>query len=275
MNDEPTDDTPPPPLPGQPEPSPGTPRDKSACNRPHVGFEEMEGGKTFSNTINTLLRKPLSVVYTLEVEKREDGRKLLVRLLCISVACLAIFGLVVGTFSWNHQLWAAPLKIVGGLLFSGLLCLPSLYIFACLGGLEARFRTIVGILCGLIALSGLLLVGFAPVVWLFSVSSTSVTFLGFLLLTLWIICASLGLVLVFRAGRALGMTNTGHLVVWCGVFLLVTLQMSTTLRPILGSQHGEKFVNFGEKKFFLAYWGEQLRGEHRESPREEVPGAEQ
>ncbi|MDP7655767.1 MAG: hypothetical protein QF706_06820, partial [Roseibacillus sp.] len=64
--------------------------------------------KTFSNTINALLRKPLSVVYTLEMEKRADGRKLLVRLLCISVTCLAIFGLVVGTFSWNQQLWAAP-----------------------------------------------------------------------------------------------------------------------------------------------------------------------
>ena len=71
------------------------------------------------------------------------------------------------------------------------------------------------------------------------------------------------------------MTSTGHLVVWCGVFLLVTLQMSTTLRPILGSQQGEKFVDFGEKKFFLAYWSEQLRNEHRESPREKAPGAEQ
>ena len=268
MNEEPTDDTPPPPLPGQPKLSPGTPRDESARNRSQASFVEMEGDKTISNTINTLLRKPLSLVYTIEMEKRADGRKILLRLLCISITCLAIFGLVVGTFSWNHQLWAAPLKIVGGLLFSGLLCLPSLYIFACLGGLDVRFRTIVGILCGLIALSGLLLVGFAPVVWLFSVSSTSVTFLGFLLLTLWIICASLGLALVFRAGRALGMTNTGHLVVWCGVFLLVTLQMSTTLRPILGSQQGEKLVDFGEKKFFLSYWSEQLRGEHRENLRE-------
>ena len=233
----------------------------------------MEGAATFPNTINKILRKPLSVVYTLEMENKEAGWKLLVQLLCISVTCLAIFGLVVGTFSSSHQLWAAPLKIVGGLLFSGLLCLPSLYIFACLGGLEARFRTIAGILCGLIALSGLLLVGFAPVVWLFSVSSTSEAILGFLLLALWIICAGLGLVLVFRAGRALGMTNTGHLVVWCGIFLLVTLQMTTTLRPILGAE--EKFVNFGEKKFFLSYWGEQLGGERRESDRETLPDGHQ
>ena len=42
----------------------------------------------------------------------------------------------------------------------------------------------------------------------------------------------------------------------------------------MSARPSRKFVNFGEKKFFLAYWGEHLRGEHRESPREEVPGAE-
>ena len=251
MSDHPKDDSPPPPLPESPH---GDPRTSLPLD-PYGGFERLEGGDDFPNIINKLLKKPLSLIYNLEMDD-ESGRNIPVRLLFISIGCLAVFGLVVGTFSWERQLWAAPLKIVSGLLFSGLICLPSLYIFACLGGLNARFRTIVGVLCGLIALSALLLVGFAPVVWLFSVSSTSVTFLGILLLTLWIVCASFGLVLVFRAGRALGMTNTGPLVVWCGVFLLVTLQMTTTLRPIIGS--GDKLVNFEEKKFFLAYWGEQL-----------------
>ena len=100
-----------------------------------------------------------------------------------------------------------------------------------------------------------------------SVSSTSIIFLGFLLLSLWIVCAGFGLVLVFRAGRALGMTNTGHLTVWCAVFLLVTLQMTTTLRPIIGTS--DKLINFEEKKFFLAYWSEQLSGDYEEDESEE------
>ena len=108
------------------------------------------------------------------------------------------------------------------LLFSGVICLPSLYIFTCMGGLDAKFSTVSGMLCALIALSGLLLVGFAPVVWLFSVSSTSATFLGVLLIVLWLICACFGLSLVFRSGHALGMTNTGHFAFWCLIFLLVT-----------------------------------------------------
>lgn len=245
-------DSPPPLLPQQSN----HPDDKPD---PLAGFEPLEGGLDFPNLVNKLLKKPLSVIYNLESEEGE-GRPIPLRLLFVSIISLAVFGFVVGTFSWQDQIWAAPLKIVGGLLFSGLICLPSLYIFACLGGLNARFRTIVGVLCSLIALSALLLVGFAPVVWLFSVSSTSVTFLGFLLISLWIVSAGFGLVLVFRAGRALGMTNTTHLNVWCAVFLLVTLQMTTTLRPILGTS--EKLVNFEEKKFFLSYWGEQM-GEGR------------
>lgn len=242
MTDEPTSPTPPP----VPEP-----------RAPRQGYEPLDGGSELANILNKLLRKPLSLIHNVETD--EAGRRIPPRLLLISVVSLAVFGVVVGTFSWHQQLWAAPVKIVGGLLFSGLICLPSLYIFACLGGLEAKFRTIVGVLCGLIALSALLLVGFAPVVWLFSVSSTSIVFLGFLLLALWIVCAGFGLVLVFRAGRALGMTNTGHLAVWCAVFLLVTLQMTTTLRPIVGTS--DRFLDFEEKKFFLGYWGEQLTGD--------------
>jgi len=128
-----------------------------------------------------------------------------------------------------------------------------------MGGLDAKFSTVSGMLCTLIALSGLLLVGFAPVVWLFSVSSTSATFLGLLLIILWLICASFGLSLVFRSGYALGMTNTGHFTVWCLIFLLVTLQMTTTLRPIIGNE--EKLLNFKEKKFFLSHWSEQVTQE--------------
>ena len=224
---------------------------------PRKGYDPLEGGCTLPNLINKLLKKPLSLIHELEMGKNTG--KITGLLLLIAAVCFSIFGVVVGTFSWDDQIWAAPLKIVFGLLFSGVICLPSLYIFICMGGLDAKFPTVSGMLCALIALSGLLLVGFAPVVWLFSVSSTSATFLGFLLILLWVICACFGLSLVFRAGRALGMTNTGHFAVWCLIFLLVTLQMTTTLRPIIGSE--EELFHFKEKKFFLSYWAEQVMEE--------------
>ena len=220
-----------------------------------AGFVSMEGGASFSNLLSKLLRKPLSIFH--ELETKHVLWKIPITLILISVVSLTVFGLVVGTFSWGNQIWAAPLKIVSGLMFSALICLPSLYIFTCIGGLEARFSTVVGMLCSIVALSGLLLVGFAPVVWLFSVSSTSSVFIGFMLLALWMICVGFGFNLVFCAGRAMGMTNTGHLLVWCFIFLLVTVQMTTTLRPIVGKS--ESLFNFEEKKFFLQYWSEELQ----------------
>ena len=254
MTDEPTPPTNPPQI-----PAPAAQVIRTATPPPS-GFEPLEGGTALSNILNKLLRKPLSLVH--DLENSEDGAKLPTRLILIAVLSLAVFGLVVGSFSAGSQLWAAPLKIVGGLIFSGLICLPSLYIFTCLGGLDAKFRTVAGLLCGLIALAGLLLVGFAPVVWLFSVSSNSIGFMGFLLVALWILCAGFGLMLVFRAGRALGMQSSGHLVIWCGVFLLVTLQMPTTLRPILGKS--DQLLNLEEKRFFLHYWTELMTADIEE-----------
>lgn len=251
MTDEPNQ--PAPPQIPQPPQSSYTPPQPT----PPAGYEELDGGFSHANILNKLLRKPLSLVHSLETS--EDGAKLPFRLLLIAVASLAVFGLVVGSFSAGSQLWAAPVKIIGGLLFSAIICLPSLYIFTCLGGLDAKFRTVAGLLCCLVALTSLLLVGFAPVVWLFSVSSNSIGFMGFLLVALWILCAGFGLMLVFRAGRALGMKGSGHLVIWCFVFLLVTLQMPTTLRPIIGKS--DQFLNLEEKRFFLHYWSEQVTGE--------------
>ena len=224
------------------------------CNRDNE-YIPLEGGTSFSNLIRKLLRKPLSIFH--ELETGNISWRIHSVLILVAVVCLSAFGFVIGTFSWGSQLWAAPLKIVFGLIFSALICLPSLYIFTCIGGLEARFSSVVGMLCSILALSGLLLVGFAPVVWLFSVSSTSIIFIGFMLLILWLICVGFGFTLIFRAGQVMGMTNTGHLFIWCLIFLLVTIQMTTSLRPIIGES--DALFSFEEKKFFLEYWIEQLQ----------------
>ena len=46
-----------------------------------------------------------------------------------------------------------------------------------------------------------------------------------------------------------------HLKVWMAIFLLVCLQMTTALRPIIGTS--EHWLP-QEKKFFLAHWMENL-----------------
>jgi hypothetical protein len=88
-------------------------------------------------------------------------------LLVVAAFCCVIYGLIVGSFSGGQQIWAAPLKIATGMLVSGLICLPSLYIFSCLSGSPVRLVQAFGVLAGLPALSAILLIGFAPVAWVF------------------------------------------------------------------------------------------------------------
>lgn len=206
----------------------------------------------FSVILNSLLKNPLDLIKTIEERNSLPWKPMI--LLC--VLSLLIFGLVVGSFSGGYQFWAAPLKIILGLSFGGLICLPSLYIFCCISGLKANFQTTIGFLVCAISLLSLLLVGFAPVIWLFSTSSNSVGFFGFLCLTLWIICLNFGFKLILRAARYLGIQSESHLRVWMIIFTLVTLQLPTTLRPIIG--RSDQLFEFSEKKFFIIHWLEQL-----------------
>jgi len=58
---------------------------------------------------------------------------------------------------------------------------------------------------------------------------------------------------------AFGFLNRGrnrHLLVWCVILVFVVMQMTTTLRPILGES--DRLTVEKEKKFFFAYWMENL-----------------
>jgi hypothetical protein len=179
-------------------------------------------------------------------------------LLLVAIACALIYGVVVGTFAGHQQLWIAPVKIAGGLLVSGLICLPSLYIFGCLSGSQARLAEIFGLIMGMLMLTTILLIGFAPVAWLFSQSTDSVNWMGTLHLILWFIAVIFGLRFLDNAFSHSQARSSGGFYTWVVIFLLVSVQMTTALRPIVGSSSA--FFP-SEKKFFLSYWGECLAQE--------------
>ena len=89
----------------------------------------------FFATAEVILRQPRRVVFQLH---QSGAGGLIAALLVSGVLCSLIYGFVVGTFSGGTQLWAAPVKVAAGLLVAALICLPSLYIFSCLGGAQAR-----------------------------------------------------------------------------------------------------------------------------------------
>jgi len=204
--------------------------------------------------IEALLKYPGRIIYELQNNWRAA---LAIWLLVLALLGMAMYGVVVGSFSGGTQMWIAPAKIAIGTFLSILICLPSLYIFACLGGIDARLRTVSGVLFSAVGLGALLLIGFAPVAWIFSQSTDSVAFMSALHLVLWAIGISFGLRLIDAMGRLLSGSGRSHLKLWGFIFVVVCLQMMTTLRPIVG--RSKRFLP-GERKFFLAHWFETVVG---------------
>ena len=139
-----------------------------------------------------------------------------------------------------------------------LFCLPSLYIFTCLGGSQARLVEVFGLLAGLLMLMTILLIGFAPVAWIFSQSTESLAWMGALHLIFWFVATIFGLRFLEAGFSHSQARSLAGFRIWAVIFLLVALQMTTALRPILGTS--ETFFPT-EKKFFVAHWSDCLKGQ--------------
>lgn len=202
--------------------------------------------------VEAILRQPRRLMFQL----RQPGSGSLVGgMLLVTVVCSLVYGLVVGTFSMGPQLWGAPAKIAAGLIISALICLPSLYIFTCLSGSQARLAQMCGLLAGLLMLMSILLIGFAPVAWLFSQSTQSLAWMGTLHILFWLISTFFGLRFLQTGFSHSQARSKAGLYTWIIIFVLVALQMTTALRPILGK--ADTFLPT-EKKFFVAHWAECL-----------------
>lgn len=235
MNTEST----PPPVPQTPTPA--------AIKAGGMKLEPMQAPSTFPNVVEALLKHPGRLIHAFQ----EGGGGVPLKLALSAFISLTVFGLLLGTFSGGTQLWASPLKITAGMLVAVIICFPSLYIFSALDGLNARVPQIASVLLAMVALTALLLLGFAPVIWVFSTSTDSLGFMGFLVLVFWIIGLFFGARLLTGAVSAIGSESSGYLKVWLVIFTIVTFQMSTSLRPLIGT--AETFFP-AEKKFFLQHW---------------------
>jgi len=97
----------------------------------------------------------------------------------------------------------------------------------------------------------ILLVGFAPVAWIFSESTESVAWMGTLHLLFWFVATIFGLRFLHAGFAHSNARSQSGFQVWTLVFLLVALQMTTALRPIVGTADT---LLPTEKKFFASHW---------------------
>lgn len=227
------------PLPGSPPP----------ISPPPPPEEPLPSDADTRTLFEALLRRPNALANHLTGGSRGPAD----RFMALAIASFLLFGLVLGCFAKHEQLWAAPLKISAGLLVAGVICFPSLYIFSTLAGARIGIGQLAACLAGALALAGLLLLGFAPAVWIFAESTDSLGFMGALAIGSWLAAFAFALRFLKSAVAAAGGIQKTPLTIWSTVFLLVTLQMTTTLRPILG--RSDRFLT-QEKKFFLQHWGD-------------------
>ena len=112
----------------------------------------------------------------------------------------------------------------------------------------------------------ILLVGFAPVAWIFSQSTDTLAWMGFLHLVFWFVATLFGVRFMKSGFSHTNAKSHAGLNVWIIIFLLVALQMTTALRPIIGK--ADTFFPT-EKKFFLANWFDSLNGPGAEKKKAE------
>jgi hypothetical protein len=185
-------------------------------------------------------RGPLAVAELLlkaPAKVRDDvlsSRGALVQLTIIVIVGGAVAGLTAALFSGGIQLLIVPAKSAFGLFACALICLPSLHIFSCLGGGTQSLKATWGALMMGLALSTLLLIGYAPVAWVFSHASSSVAVAGCVHLTSLVGSVALGTRLTQKTLTSMNAETFRRPRKWTALFFLVLFQMVTTLRPFVG-----------------------------------------
>jgi hypothetical protein len=201
--------------------------------------------------ITSLLKSPQAVSHVIA------GREALLRsallFLGTGIVCHAVFGFAAGMFGGLQVAWMdvakAPLVAVCSLF----LCFPSLYVFACVAGSPLTFSQTFTLGCSCLAMLGLILIGLAPVAWLFAVSTESVPFMVMLLFLVWIIALSFTSRYVGTLRANPLFQRQGGIKLWFFILILVTLQMTTCMRPMLAKPENGWWTP--GKTFFLSHFG--------------------
>lgn len=236
--------------------------------------DKVEGMKTLSGTpslmplVEALLKRPGELV---NLVREGRGSRAISILFGLALACFLMYGAMMGGFSGHPQWLAAAVKVAVGMLLAALLCYPSLFIFACLSGADVRPGQAAALLVGSLALVSVLLLGFVPVAFIFTCSTNAVSFMGFIHLVIWLASFAIGTRFLRQGLKALSASRPGIIAVWCLVFLLTMVQMSTTLRPLVGTS--PEFLR-KEKKFFLVHWGETVDAEIKANQEEAASGTD-
>jgi hypothetical protein len=195
-------------------------------------------------TLARLMHDPAAALADLGRGSMKGGATLA----ALALVCLAGYGAAGGLYQGGSQVALAAVKaplIVAG---SVLLCLPSLYVFAGLGGAVLDGGRLRVVISGLLGLIGLMLAALLPINWLFSVSSRSLGFLVSLHVLAWAVTLGFAAAFLLRVIPEPGARS--GLVLWVLLVSIVSLQVTTMLRPVLWRAPGGPIVDRSRLSFF-------------------------
>ena len=190
---------------------------------------------TMFRSFDTLLRRPEQV----------NGANPFV-LLGGAILCYVMYGLAAGFFQGGWSIGLAVMKVPLIILGSVALCVPSLYVFSAIAGAEYRPREFAAALAGFCGVAGLLLLALMPVIWLFSVSTISLGFVVWLHIFVWIVTLAFAHRFLVQTAPA----ARGTVGLWPVLLFLVSLQMTTYVRPVLWRNAGEPLFATEKMSFF-------------------------
>jgi hypothetical protein len=154
-------------------------------------------------------------------------------------------------FSGGAQFVAVPLKMLAATLIAMVVCLPSLFVFANLTGIWLDLRRgFQSMLIGLLVLA-LVQLSLAPIALIFALSTDSVGAMGTIHVIFLLISALFASRALARSWTAAGGARSPTAPLWTLLFVVVLLQLSTTLAPMLGAYSP---LDLSQKRFFLADW---------------------
>ncbi|HXH41332.1 MAG TPA: hypothetical protein VNN08_22075 [Thermoanaerobaculia bacterium] len=198
---------------------------------------------TIFSTMNKLLKSPDASIENGRLRSAQSFE-----FLAGAILCYAAYAAAAGTFqAGGASIALAILKIPMIIIASVALCVPSFYVFTAVAGADHSARDMATLLSAFCGIAGLLLLGLMPVTWVFSISSRSLAFVVWMHIVVWLIAiVAARHYLVRLTGSRFGLA----IGCWITIVFLVSLQMTTSLRPVLWRAPNQPLFTRAKMSFF-------------------------
>lgn len=192
------------------------------------------------NLLSNILRDPQSFIE--EIQNSVDLKHKVLYALTASIVLFSIFGLILGANSSIEQAASSAIKLPLLFIMTATICFPTLFIFSALFGDKKSFLQYLAVLLSSLAIIGLLLVAFAPVVIFFMITTDHYVFFKLINIVIFTISGIAGLKYFYKgiqydkdasAGDQKARANI--LKSWILLFGFVGSQLAWILRPFFGN----------------------------------------